>query len=84
MLVEPSEEEVIAAFQLFTKGGTGPITLPHLRRVAKELKEDVSDELLRDMILEANGEMEGSRDAWRKGVGIEDFEGVMKRAGVFG
>ncbi len=80
------EEEVIAAYQLFTKGGTGPITIAHLRKIAKELREDVSDDVLRDMIVEANGEggASGARDGWKKGVGIEDFENVMKRAGVFG
>jgi hydroxyacylglutathione hydrolase len=41
-------------------GGTGVvggshITMAHLRRVAAVLNEDVSDEVLRDMILEANG-----------------------------
>lgn len=71
-------EEIDAAYRLFTKGSEGPITLPHLRRVARELKEDVSDEMLRNMILEANGGAGLS-----KGVGVEDFEGVMIRAGVF-
>lgn len=71
-------EEVNTAYRLFTKGTEGPITLMHLRRVARELKEDVSDEMLRNMILEANG---GA--GLTKGVGVEDFEGVMTRAGVF-
>lgn len=65
------------AYRLFTKGQEGPITIAHLRRVARELKEDVSDEMLRNMILEANGGASLSR-----GVGVEDFEGVMVRAGV--
>lgn len=47
--------EVEAAYRLFTGGGEGPITMVHLRRIAKELKEDVSDDVMRDMILEANG-----------------------------
>ncbi|KAF2104771.1 hypothetical protein NA57DRAFT_51575 [Rhizodiscina lignyota] len=83
--VVTDEEEVVAAYQLFTKGGTGPITLAHLRRVARELREEVSDEVLRDMILEANGESGGrGKDGWKRGVGVEEFENVMKRAGVFG
>ena len=76
-------EEVKAAFTLFTHGGPGPITLAHLRRVAKELKEDVPDDVLKDMIREANGGVKGkgkARDAG--GVGLEDFESVMKRAGL--
>jgi hypothetical protein len=49
-----------------------------LKRVARELKEDVPDQILRDMLLEANG---GSGVG--RGVEIKDFEGVMRRAGVF-
>jgi hydroxyacylglutathione hydrolase len=66
------------AYRLFTKGSEGPITIAHLRRVARELKEDVNDEMLRNMILEANGGAGLSR-----GVEVEDFERVMVRAGVF-
>jgi hypothetical protein len=52
-----------------------------LRRVAKELREDVSDDVLKDMILEANGGVKGTgRDIG--GVSLEEFESVMKRAGL--
>jgi len=70
-------EEVEAAFKLFTGGADGPIKLEDLRRIAKELKEEVTEEQLRDMIGEAT-----SKDI-RKGVDLKDFEGVMKRAGAF-
>ncbi len=53
------------------------ITMQTLKRVAKVLKEDVDEKVLRDMILEANG---GS--GVRKGVGREEFGEVMRRAGV--
>lgn len=72
------DEEVEAAYRLFTKGGNGPINVGHLRRVAGELKEEVGDDLLKYMILEANGGKGVNR-----GVGVEDFRGVMVRAGVF-
>lgn len=50
----------------------------HLKRIARELKEDsVGEELLRDMILEANGGGVG------EGVTREQFRDVMDRAGVF-
>ena len=75
---DSKSKEVSAAFKLFTRGREGPITVHHLRRVAKELKEDVSDEMLRNMILEANGGAGISH-----GVGLEDFESVMTRAGIF-
>jgi Ca2+-binding EF-hand superfamily protein len=71
--------EVDDAYQLFTRGGNGPISLNHLRRIARELKEDsVGDELLKDMILEANGGAGLSA-----GVTLEQFHDVMTRAGVF-
>jgi Ca2+-binding EF-hand superfamily protein len=76
---ESNAEEVSAGYQLFTHGGAGPITLGHLRRVAKELREDVPDEVLRDMILEANGGVRGKgKDVG--GVSLEEFESVLKGA----
>lgn len=72
------EEEVEQGYRLFANGTDGPITLASLRRVAKVLKEDVEDDVLRDMILEANG---GAGVG--QGVGLEDFTEVMKRAGVW-
>lgn len=78
---EENAEEVSAAYQLFTHGGPGPITLANLRRIAKELREDVPDDVLKDMILEANGGVKSpGRDVG--GVSLEDFESVMKRAGL--
>jgi hypothetical protein len=49
--------------------------------VARELKEDVGDDVLMDMIVEANGEV--GRDGWRRGVDVREFEEVLRRAGVF-
>ncbi|THW03762.1 EF-hand [Aureobasidium pullulans] len=74
---EQQNEEVDAAFTLFTRGEGDFITLAHLRRVARELREDVPDKMLRDMIKEATS---GGGPV----VGREDFEGVMRRAGVLG
>ncbi|KEY63896.1 hypothetical protein S7711_10175 [Stachybotrys chartarum IBT 7711] len=71
-------DEVDEAFRLFTNGQEGPITLAHLRRVAAVLKEDVDEELLKDMILEANN---GAGVA--RGVEVDEFDGVMRSAGVW-
>lgn len=70
-------QEVVAAYKLFTKGQEREINLNDLRRVAKDLREDVPENVLKDMIREATGGGLG-------GVSMEDFEGVMRRAGVFG
>merc|ERR1712000_497807 len=71
-------EAVEEAFRLFTNNQDGPITLPMLKRVAAVLKEEVDEEVLKDMILEANG---GGGVA--RGVQIDEFDGVMKAAGVW-
>ncbi|KAI9683857.1 MAG: hypothetical protein M1829_004191 [Trizodia sp. TS-e1964] len=68
-------DEVDDAYALFTRGTPGPITLQHLRRVANELRENVSDQVLLDMLAEAGG--------GKRGVGKAAFESVMRRAGVF-
>lgn len=72
------EEEVEQGYLLFTNGTEGPITLASLKRIARMLKEDVAEEVLKDMILEANG---GAGIG--KGVGRDEFAEVMKRAGVW-
>ncbi|KXH38269.1 calmodulin [Colletotrichum salicis] len=90
---EARRREVEEAFGLFTGAGAGGssaaaaaaaagprdvITMADLKRVAAVLREDVKDEVLRDMILEANG---GAGVG--KGVRREEFEEVMRRAGVW-
>ncbi|KAK1655636.1 calmodulin [Colletotrichum phormii] len=85
---EARRREVEEAFGLFTGAGAGGssaaagprdvITIADLKRVAAVLREDVKDEVLRDMILEANG---GAGVG--KGVRREEFEEVMRRAGVW-
>lgn len=73
---EAQSEEVRKAYMLFTKGQERDININDLRRVARELREDVPENILKDMLREATGGGLG-------GVGMEDFEGVMQRAGVF-
>ena len=72
-------QEVDEAFRLFTRGGNDEkITLATLKRVAQALKEDVDEDVLRDMILEANG---GA--GVQRGVERDEFEGIMRRAGIW-
>lgn len=73
---EAREAEVRRAYALFTRGEDREITIADLRRVAREMKDDVSENVLRDMIKEAKGGPLGA-------VGVEEFEDVMRRAGVF-
>ncbi|ETS76701.1 hypothetical protein PFICI_12088 [Pestalotiopsis fici W106-1] len=84
---EAHAAEVAEAFALFTGSGGGQqqqevgtetLTIAHLRRVAMTLKQDVPEDLLRDMVLEANyGAGVG------RGVNRKEFEEVMRRAGVW-
>ncbi|KAK5658516.1 hypothetical protein OQA88_1908 [Cercophora sp. LCS_1] len=82
---EAHEREVDEAFGLFTGPGTTGTTgtkerigLGDLKRVAKLLQEDVGEDVLRDMILEANG---GAGVG--SGVRRDEFERVLGRAGVW-
>ncbi len=74
---EAMKEEVFKAYGLFTQGQEREIGLNDLRRVARELREEVPENVLKDMLREATGGGVGT-------VGVEEFAGVMRRAGVFG
>ncbi|KIX92407.1 uncharacterized protein Z520_11882 [Fonsecaea multimorphosa CBS 102226] len=80
---ETKAEEVETAFNLFHPGQSAAgqaqvIRLQDLRAVAKTLKEDVDDDVLKAMILEANGGKGVGR-----GVNMDEFQAIMTRAGVF-
>lgn len=81
-------EEVESAFRLFLEAGEEKgegvkgrekITVNGLRRVAKALGENIKEDVLRDMVMEANGT---GPEGIGKGVGRQEFEEVMRRAGM--
>ncbi|TQS36619.1 hypothetical protein Golomagni_02925 [Golovinomyces magnicellulatus] len=72
------QREVDEAWSLFVRDGEKKITTAGLREVVNATKvNDVSDDLLDDMILEANG---GA--GIERGVDKAEFESVMRKAGV--
>jgi len=71
-----SKEEILKAFRLFDDDETGKITLKNLRRVAKEIGENMSDEELQEMIEEADLDGDGEIDQ-------EEFLRIMKKTSLY-
>ena len=63
-------------FQLFDDDETGKITFRNLKRVAKELGENMTDEELQEMIDEADRDGDGE-------INEEEFLRIMKKTNLF-
>uniref|UniRef100_A0A0G4IFG4 EF-hand domain-containing protein n=1 Tax=Chromera velia CCMP2878 TaxID=1169474 RepID=A0A0G4IFG4_9ALVE len=80
MTVKMSErdprEEILKAFRLFDDDETGRITFKNLKRVAKELGENMTDEELQEMIDEADRDGDGE-------INEDEFLRIMKKTNLF-
>ena len=76
MAEKDSKEEILKAFRLFDDDDTGKISFKNLKRVAKELGENLTDEELQEMIDEADTDGDGE-------VGEEEFINILKKTNLF-
>ena len=69
------DEEIAKAFHLFDEDETGVITLKNMRRVARELGENLTDDELQAMIDEFDRDQDGA-------INSEEFFAIMKSSGT--
>ena len=69
-------EEILKAFKLFDEDSTGRISVRNLRRVARELGENLSDEELQAMIDEFDKDNDGE-------ISEQEFLSIMKQTSIY-
>ncbi len=72
-LARDPEEEMRKAFALFDEDNTGSISLRNLKKVARELGEDIPDTELEAMIEEFDTQGDGT-------ISQEDFLSILRQA----
>jgi len=76
MSEKDSKEEILKAFRLFDDDETGKISFKNLKRVAKELGENLTDEELQEMIDEADRDGDGE-------INEQEFLRIMKKTSLY-
>ncbi|XP_040823168.1 centrin-4-like [Ochotona curzoniae] len=76
MSEKDEKEEILKAFKLFDDDDTGCITLNNIKRVAKELGENLTDDELQEMLDEADKDRDG-------GINEEEFLKMMKKTSLY-
>jgi len=71
-----SKEETMKVYKMFDTSGNGKITFNELKRVAKELGENMTDEELQEMIDEADRDGDGE-------INEEEFLRIMKKTSLY-
>jgi centrin-1 len=75
MSEKDTRAEIMKAFRLFDDDETGKISFANLKRVAKELGENMTDDELREMIEEADKDQDGE-------ISEEEFFRIMKKSNL--
>ena len=70
------EEELSKAFELFDEDSSGRISLKNMRRIAKELGENLSDDELQAMIDEFDTDGDGE-------ISAAEFASIMKSTSLY-
>ena len=70
------KDEILKAFRLFDDDETGKISFKNLKRVAKELGENMTDEELQEMIDEADRDGDGE-------ISEDEFLRIMKKTSLY-
>ncbi|XP_016046936.2 centrin-2 isoform X1 [Erinaceus europaeus] len=76
MSEKDTKEEILKAFKLFDDDETGKISFNNLKRVARELGENLTDEELQEMIDEADRDGDGE-------VSKQEFLRIMKKTSLY-
>lgn len=76
MFEKDSKEEILKAFRLFDDDDTGKISFKNLKRVSRELGENLTDEELQEMIDEADRDGDGE-------ISQEEFLRIMKKTCLY-
>ncbi|XP_036621562.1 centrin-4-like [Trichosurus vulpecula] len=76
MSEKDEREEILKAFKLFDDDCTGSITLKNIKRVAKELGENLSDDELQEMLDEADRDGDGE-------INEQEFLRMMKKTTLY-
>ena len=69
-------EEMLKAFRLFDEDESGKISFKNLKRVAKELGENMNDDEIQEMIDEADRDGDGE-------INEDEFVRIMKKTNLF-
>ncbi|XP_019522533.1 PREDICTED: centrin-4-like [Hipposideros armiger] len=76
MSEKDEKEEILKAFKLFDDDDTGSITLNNIKKVAKELGENLTDDDLQEMLDEADRDRDGE-------INEEEFLRMMQKTSLY-